>query len=177
MNATANTVTLDYLSGFGNEFATEALPGALPEGRNSPQKPPLGLYTEQFSGSAFTMRRKEQRRSWLYRIRPSAAHAKFKQIERGSLTGTLAEPNPNRLRWDAFLLPTQPTDFVAGLIAVAANEGMSAHIYVANTSMDRVFYNADGELLIVPQLGRLRLATECGRIDLAPREVAVIPRG
>ncbi len=177
MNVTSKTKLLDYLTGFGNEFATEALPGALPDGRNSPQRAPLGLYTEQFSGTAFTMPRKEQRRTWFYRIRPSAAHGAFKRIGQGSLGLSLADPNPNRLRWNPFPLPSQPTDFVAGLIAVAANDGMTAHVYAANRSMDRVFYDADGELLIVPQLGALRLETECGRIDLAPREVAVIPRG
>ena len=177
MNVTAKTAALDYLTGFGNEFASEAIAGALPEGRNSPQRPPLGLYAEQFSGTAFTMPRKEQRRSWFYRIRPSAAHGAFKRIAQGTLAGPLAEPNPNRLRWNPFPLPKAPTDFVAGLTTIAANEGMSAHVYAANVSMTRVFYDADGELLIVPQQGRLLIATECGRIDLAPREVAVIPRG
>ncbi|HEY1722934.1 MAG TPA: homogentisate 1,2-dioxygenase [Magnetospirillaceae bacterium] len=175
--ADSKTAPLDYLTGFGNEFASEAVPGALPEGRNAPQRPPLGLYTEQFSGTAFTMPRNEQRRTWFYRIRPSAAHPKFKQIEQGALAGPLAAPNPNRLRWDPFALPTKPTDFVAGLATVAANSGMSVHVYAANRSMDRVFYDADGELLIVPQLGRLLIATECGRIELAPREIALIPRG
>jgi homogentisate 1,2-dioxygenase len=41
----------------------------------------------------------------------------------------------------------------------------------------RFFYDADGELLIVPQLGRLRVATELGILEAAPQEVLLIPRG
>lgn len=75
-----STPVLDYLSGFGNEFASEALPGALPVGQNSPQKAPYGLYAELFSGTAFTMTRSEMRRTWLYRIRPSALHPRFERL-------------------------------------------------------------------------------------------------
>ncbi|OJY74315.1 MAG: homogentisate 1,2-dioxygenase [Rhodospirillales bacterium 70-18] len=171
------------LSGFGNEFATEALPGALPQGRNSPQRPPLGLYAEQLSATAFTVPRHEARRSWLYRIRPSAAHPPYRRIDGGAIGGPLAQPNPNRLRWDPLPIPEAPTDFVAGMATMLANapgaaeQGVSVHVYRANRSMRRVFWNADGELLIVPQLGRLLLATELGRLPLAPGEIAVIPRG
>ncbi len=177
------TDTPPTLSGFGNEFATEALPGALPPGRNSPQKVPYGLYAEQFSGTAFTVPRAEARRSWLYRIRPSAAHQAFRPIDRGLLCGTLSPPNPNRLRWDPWPIPDAPTDFVAGfatLGATAAGEarsGVSVHLYRANRSMQRVFLDSDGELLLVPQQGRLLLATECGRLAVAPGEIAVIPCG
>ncbi|MFC7689419.1 homogentisate 1,2-dioxygenase [Paeniroseomonas aquatica] len=107
-------------SGFGNEFATEALPGALPPGRNSPQKVPYGLYAEQFSGTAFTVPRAEARRSWLYRIRPSAGHGAFRPIDQGLLCGPLAPPTPNRLRWDPLPIPEDPTDFVAGLTTIGA---------------------------------------------------------
>lgn len=171
------------LPGFGNEFATEALPGALPIGRNSPQRVPYGLYAEQFSGTPFTVPRTEARRTWLYRIRPSAAHRAFRPLDARLLCGPLAAPNPNRLRWDPLPIPTEPTDFVAGLTTVgataeaAAISGVSIHVYRANRSMERVFMDADGELLIVPQLGRLDIATECGRFDLAPGEIAVIPCG
>jgi homogentisate 1,2-dioxygenase len=179
----AGTSSPAYLSGFGNEFATEALPGALPAGQNSPQRPPLGLYAEQFSGTAFTVPRREARRTWLYRIRPSALHGAFRRIDNGRLAGPLAEPDPNRMRWDPLPIPEAPTDFVAGLVTMGANgppdmpAGVSLHVYVANRSMERVFFDADGELLIVPQLGRLRFATECGVLDVAPGEIAVIPRG
>jgi homogentisate 1,2-dioxygenase len=174
---------IDYQPGFGNAFATEALPGALPVGQNSPQEVPFGLYAEQFSGAAFTQPRSEQRRSWFYRIRPSAAHDRFEPAPQGALCGVLGAATPNRLRWDPWPAPAAPTDFLAGLTTIAATHapeaatGLSVHLYAANRSMERVFYDADGELLIVPQEGRLLIASECGRIALAPGEVALIPRG
>jgi homogentisate 1,2-dioxygenase len=174
---------IQYLSGFGNEFASEAIAGALPIGQNSPQRPPLGLYAEQISGTPFTVPRSEARRTWLYRIRPSADHPPYRRIDNGLLCGALAEPTPNRLRWDPLPLPDEPTDFVAGLVTLVANSdtqggtGVSVHVYRANRSMRRVFWNADGELLIVPQQGRIALATEMGRLEAAPGEIAVVPRG
>ena len=172
---------LNYQTGFGNEFATEALSGALPVGQNSPQQAPLGLYAEQLSGTAFTAPRAANRRSWLYRIRPSVQHKPFKQISNGLLRSAPFNelpPTPNQLRWDPLPLPTEPTDFVDGLTTIAGNDGIGIHIYAANESMqDRFFYNADGELLIVPQLGRLRFATELGVVEVAPGEICVIPRG
>src|SRR5277367_2906141 len=180
---TVTSLSLDLLSGFGNEFATEAVPGALPIGKNSPQRPPLGLYAEQFTATSFTVPRREARRSWLYRIRPSADHPPYRRIDGGRLCGRLGPPNPNRLRWDPLPIPDAPTDFVAGLTAMLANadaayrDGASVHVYRANRSMRRIFWNADGELLIVPEQGRLHLATELGRLPVAPGEIAVIPRG
>ncbi len=176
-------MTTQYLSGFGNEFATEALPGALPVGRNSPQRAPYGLYAEQFSGTAFTVPRSEARRTWLYRIRPSALHGAFQPVDNGLLCGPLTDPNPNRMRWDPLPIPEAPTDFVQGLVTMGANgpadalSGVTIHVYRANRSMQRVFMNADGEMLIVPQHGRLMLATECGRLEMSPGEIAVIPCG
>jgi homogentisate 1,2-dioxygenase len=177
---------LTYMSGFGNEFATEAVAGALPTGQNSPQRTPLGLYAEQLSGTAFTAPRAVNRRSWLYRIRPAAAHEPFVPIERGRIENdfSLAPASPNRLRWNPAAIPDAPTDFVAGLFTMAGNGspaqqlGCGIHVYAANRSMhDRFFYDADGELLIVPQHGRLRIATELGIIDVSPLEIAVVPRG
>ena len=168
---------MQMLSGFGNEFATEALPGALPEGMNSPQRVPYGLYAEQLSGTAFTVPRKEARRTWLYRIRPSAGHGAFRLLPHATLCGPLAPHNPNRLRWNPLPMPSGPTDFLAGLVTQAVAPGITIHLYAANRSMDRVFFNADGELLIVPQHGVLRLATECGQFTVAPGELAVIPCG
>ena len=175
-----------YLSGFGNEFATEALPGALPVGQNSPQRAPYGLYSEQLSGSAFTAPRGANRRSWCYRIRPAAMHEPFRLIGNGRLESRftdIATP-PDPLRWDPLPMPSEPTDFVAGLVTMAGNgdpaamTGCAIHLYAANRPMtDRFFYDADGELLVVPQQGRLRVATEFGRLDVAPQEIAVIPRG
>ncbi len=174
------TTSASLLSGFGNAFATEALPGALPQGRNSPQRPALGLYTEQLSGTPFTVPRSEARRSWLYRIRPSADHPPYRKLKQGP---TLAPPNPNRRRWDPLAIPEPETDFIDGLHLMAATDhgatdaGVSVHIYAANRAMERVFWNADAELLLVPQLGRLSLATELGLLDLHPGEIGVIPRG
>jgi homogentisate 1,2-dioxygenase len=177
---------LRYQCGFGNHFATEALPGALPEGRNSPQHCAYGLYAEQFSGTAFTAPRHSNRRSWLYRIRPAAVHGEFLPLEAGWVTNRFEEltPSPNQLRWDPLPVPRQATDFVAGLRAIAGNGSPDAHggcgiyWYVANRSMrERFFYDADGELLLVPQLGSLRIATELGRIEAGPQEIVVIPRG
>ena len=176
-----------YLCGFGNEFASEAVPGALPVGQNTPQRPPLGLYAEGISGTAFTAPRHENRRSWLYRIRPSADHPPFERIGHGLIrTGPFdeAEPTPNRLRWDPQPMPDGSQDFIDGLVTIAGSgspaegAGLAAHVYLANRSMtDRVLFNADGELLIVPQAGRLRLITEMGVLALEPLEIAVIPRG
>jgi len=182
----ADDAPLAYQSGFGNEFATEALPGALPVGQNSPQRAPYGLYAEQISGSAFTAPRGANRRTWTYRIRPAAMHDPFRRIDNGrivSVFGDVATP-PNQLRWDPLPLPDAATDFVDGLVTMAGNgdpaamAGCAIHLYAANRSMaNRFFYDADGELLILPQQGRLRIATELGRLDVAPLEIAVIPRG
>ena len=177
-----------YMSGFGNSFASEAEPGALPVGRNSPQKVPFGLYAEQLSGTAFTAPRAENRRSWLYRLRPSADHGPFVPFTRAHLvrTGPFDEvpPSPNRLRWDSLPMPGDATDFIDGLVTIAgngealANTGIGIHLYAANRPMTgRAFFDADGEMLIVPQQGRLHITTELGQIYVAPLEVALIPRG
>ncbi|UED83380.1 homogentisate 1,2-dioxygenase [Streptomyces profundus] len=176
-----------YLSGFGNEHSSEAVPGALPVGRNSPQRAPLGLYAEQLSGTAFTEPRAHNRRSWLYRMRPSAAHPPLRRIDHGALRGAPfdeVEPDPNRMRWDPLPEPPAGTDFVAGLWTLGGNgdarrrTGLAIHLYAANTSMtDRVFGDADGELLLVPERGALRLRTEFGVLVAAPGQVALIPRG
>jgi len=181
-----NTETSSYLSGWGNSFATEALPGALPVGRNSPQRCAYGLYAEQLSGTAFTAPRADNRRSWLYRIRPSAMHTPFERRPAGRIVGAFAAAptSPNQLRWNPLPLPTSPTDFVQGIVTMAGNgdpaaqSGAAAHLYVANRSMkQQAFYNADGEMLIVPQQGRQRFVTELGVIDAEPQEIVVIPRG
>ncbi|MHB1944945.1 MAG: homogentisate 1,2-dioxygenase [Metallibacterium sp.] len=175
-----------YQSGFGNEFASEALPGALPLGQNSPQQVPYGLYAEQFSGTAFTAPRHLNRRTWMYRIRPAAMHAPFALLPEGRLHNRFDEmpATPNQLRWDPYPLPSAPTDFIDGLFTLAGNGGAAAqtgiaiHLYACNRAMHgRYFYNADAELLIVPQQGRLRIATELGVLDVAPLEIALIPRG
>ncbi|MGC2163739.1 MAG: homogentisate 1,2-dioxygenase [Silvibacterium sp.] len=181
---------LRYQSGFGNEFATEAVRGALPVGQNAPQRSKLGLYTEQFSGTSFTAPRAVNRRTWTYRIRPSVTHKPYEPYARAAESllrsgpFTEAPTPPNQMRWDPVAIPTTKTDFVDGLITLGGNgdpamqTGLAIHIYAANASMQkRFFYNADGEMLLVPQEGALRLATELGVIAVEPGEIAVIPRG
>ena len=174
-----------YTRGFGNFLSTEALPGALPD-HNSPQRCPYGLYAEQLSGTAFTAVRASNRHSWLYRIRPSVMHSPFTLIEdsRLRLEATGAEVSPNQLRWDPLPIPDAATDFLDGLVTYAANgnpdeqSGTAIHLYAANRDMvSRAFYDADGELLIVPQQGELLLVTELGRVAVEPQQIAVIPRG
>jgi homogentisate 1,2-dioxygenase len=182
----SNLESTEYQSGFGNEFASEALPGALPRGQNSPQQCPYALYAEQLSGTAFTAPRHANRRTWLYRIRPSITHGPFQSLQHDVFADQASDAPlaPNPLRWDPLPLPSRPTDFVDGLVPVAGNgspelnSGCGIYLYAANQSMrNRYFYSADGEWLIVPQLGALMLDTELGRIDVEPQEIAVIPRG
>ena len=146
----------------------------------------FGLYAEQISGSAFTAPRSENLRAWFYRLRPSAMHAPFKRLDDGKLRTAACrevECPPNRLRWGPMPIPSEPTDFLAGLATLASGGdarmqvGAAAHVYAANRSMQRLFYSADGELLFVPQQGELTLVTEFGRLAAAPGEIAVVPRG
>jgi homogentisate 1,2-dioxygenase len=178
--------TRGYQTGFGNEFATEAVDGVLPSGQNSPQRVAKGLYAEQLSGSAFTAPRHRNRRSWLYRIRPAAQHSPFTERRHATFHNRFDEApaTPNQLRWDPLPMPAQATDFLDGLVTMGGNggaaeqAGIGIHLYCANRSMEgRYFYDADGELLIVPQQGRLRVRTELGVLDVEPLEIAVVPRG
>ena len=178
-------VALKYLSGFGNEHTTEAVAGVLPQGRNSPQQVAFGLYAEQVSGSAFTAPRAENLRSWQYRLLPSVQHAPYRLLKHALLrTGPCLETptSPNRLRWNPPAIK-EGLDFIDGLVTIATNGdarsqmGLGIHLYTASLSMTRVLYNADGELLIVPQIGTLTLKTEFGILEVAPGEIAVVPRG
>ena len=162
-----------YMSGFGNEFASEALAGALPEGRNSPQRAPHALYTELVSGTAFTAPRAENRRTWLYRRQPSVVTGGYQPYLQlrwtsGAAGGVVMPPDP--LRWRPFEIPLESLDFVDGLHTLAANgdvnnqTGMAAHMYLANRSMSqRALVNVDADMLLVPQQGRLIVTTEIGR--------------
>jgi homogentisate 1,2-dioxygenase len=180
------TQPLAYLSGFGNQFESEAEPGALPRGRNSPQRVAGGLYAELVSGAAFTAPRAENRRVWLYRRQPSVVAGVYEPLEHrwlktGAQGGVDAPPNP--LRWNPLAVPDEPADFVDGLRTLVVNgdaeaqSGMAAHLVLANRSMQRAFVDADGELLVVPQQGRLVITTELGVLDVAPGEIALLPRG
>ncbi len=179
---------LRHQSGFGNEFATEAEAGALPVGQNSPQRHKLGLYTEQVSGSAFTAPRGANRRSWMYRIRPSVVHEPYQPFANETLlrSGPFDEvpTPPNQMRWNPPAYPEGEVDFVEGLMTIGGNgdpaglDGVGIHLYAATASMtDRIFYNADGEMLVLPQEGVVRFVTECGVLEVAPGELVVIPRG
>ena len=176
-----------YMTGFGGHFETEAVPNALPKGRNSPQRPAFGLYAEQLSGSAFTAHRHENRRSWLYRMRPTAEHRPFSAYDGAPLFGAAAAAGPlapNRLRWDPPKDMPADSDFVDGMVTMLVNrrpddlEGVAVHLYRATKSMtNRLFVDADGELLIIPQAGDLRIVTELGVLGLAPGSVGLVPRG
>jgi homogentisate 1,2-dioxygenase len=187
-------VTTALLTGFGNEFASEAIPGVLPHGRNSPQRVSRGLYAEQFSGTAFTAPRGKNLRSWLYRIRPAAVHGTFTPYannEKWTSDFTKATTSPNQMRWNppeigTFVPTPQMTrvDFVDGIVAMMGNgspesrTGSATLVYVANASMEaRFFYNADAEMLIVPQQGALKIRTEMGVMNVSPKMIACIPRG
>ncbi|MBX9690975.1 MAG: homogentisate 1,2-dioxygenase, partial [Cyanobacteria bacterium] len=177
-----------YLSGFWNHFQTEAEKGALPEGQNSPQKPPLGLYAEQLSGTSFLSPRHENLRSWLYRIRPSVLHSRFERLEHPLLKDRPfdeVELSPNQLRWNPLAIEREKgLDFIDSLVTIAGNGGLgsvrgsSVHLYAASRSMaDRYFYDSDGDLLIVPEQGSLDLLTEFGRMRVSPWEIGLVPRG
>jgi homogentisate 1,2-dioxygenase len=181
------TDALRYLTAFGGHFESEAVPGALPKGRNSPQRPAFGLYAEQLSGSSFTMTRSENRRSWLYRMRPTADHRPFVRYEGAPLFAAppASEPlAPNRLRWNPPADLPDSADFVDGLVTMLHArtpedlEGCAVHLYRAAGSMDRrVFVDSDGELLFLPQQGMIEIQTELGCLDVAPGSIAVVPRG
>jgi homogentisate 1,2-dioxygenase len=181
------TNALCYTTGFAAHFESEAVEGALPKGRNSPQRPAFGLYAEQLSGSSFTSPRHENRRSWLYRMRPTADHRPFVAYSGSPLFAAPASAKPlapNRLRWDPPADLPSGTDFVDGLATMLHArqpddlEGCAVHLYRASKSMDRrVFVNSDGELLIIPQRGAIELQTELGRLEVAPGTVGIVPRG
>ena len=185
-----NHTPRSYQAGFGNTFASEAVPGALPVGRNSPQKVAQGLYAELLSGSAFTAPRHANLRSWLYRRQPSVMVGGYTPLAQpylktGAKDGVAAPPDP--MRWHPVAIPDAadaPTDFVDGLRSIVVNgdadaqTGIAAHLYLVNRSMtQRAFVNADGEMLLVPQQGRLTITTELGVLDVAPGEIALLPRG
>ena len=187
-------MALSYMTGFGNEHSSESLSGALPVGQNSPQRCPFGLYAEQLSGTAFTAPRAQNRRTWLYRIHPSVAHESYEPVPNPSVTGVFSPGGPtvltpNQLRWfppPLLTVPGEdtPIDWLSGLSTVAgagsaeSKEGLAIHMYTCNSPMTgTAFYNADGELLVVPQEGELRVQTEMGLMDVSPGEIFVIPRG
>ncbi|MDL9998963.1 homogentisate 1,2-dioxygenase [Variovorax sp. J22P240] len=184
---TQASADLRYQSGFGNEYATEAVPGALPQGRNSPQRAPFDLYPELISGTAFTAPRHENRRTWMYRRQPSVVSGRYKPYAQAQWTTganrEIALP-PEPLRWAPIPLDKADVDFIDGVHTLAANgdaeaqTGIAAHVYLASRSMERrALVNADGEMLFVPQQGRLVITTEMGVLEVKPGEIALVPRG
>lgn len=177
---------VQYQSGFGNEFATEAIEGALPQGQNSPQRVARGLYAEQLSGTPFTVPQKSNQRTWLYRIRPSVMHKPFKSYAHKAFKSTPFEgpTNPSQARWNPLPFPKKSVDLIDSIVTMAGNgdlnswAGLGVHIYAATASMkNRYFYNADGEMLFVLETGGLTFRTEMGVIEAIPGEIVVIPRG
>ncbi len=182
-----STPELRYQTGFANELETEAVAGVLPEGQNFPQRVARGLYAELLTGTPFTSPRESNLRTWTYRIRPSALHGRFEEIPGGRIrTGPFDEvpASPEQMRWDPVAMPSEPADFIEGLATIGGNgdpalqAGVAIHVYAANRDMsERYFYDADGELLIVPERGALRVATEMGVIGVVPNEICVVRRG
>jgi homogentisate 1,2-dioxygenase len=179
---------LRYQGGFGNEYASEAVAGALPQGRNSPQRAPFNLYPELISGTAFTAPRRENRRSWLYRRQPSVVAGRYQAYQQPHWTtgaGREIALPPEPMRWAPIPLEgAEDLDFVDGIRTLAANgdaeaqSGVAAHVYLCGRSMQRrALVNADGEMLFVPQQGRLVLRTEMGVLEVKPGEIALLPRG
>ena len=172
--------------GFGNTVESESLPGALPRDQSSPRHAPLGLYAEQLSGTGFVAPRDHNKRTWMYRIRPSAQQTPFVPLPHATLKGDFvtAPADPNLAAWAALPAPAGAVDFIDGLATLGgagdprARRGFAVHLYAANRGMeDRCFYDADGDLLLLPQAGALTLLTELGVLDVRPGQVAVIPRG
>ncbi|KUJ11587.1 homogentisate 1,2-dioxygenase-like protein [Mollisia scopiformis] len=182
----------EYLSGFNNSFESEAIPGTIPQGQNSPRCVRFGLYTEQMTASAFVAPRHSNKKSWLYRVRPAVAHQGFTDMPDNPDTEANFLPlnprvhvSPQQVAWLPFEIPAgSDVDFVSGLKTVAGSgdpslrEGIATHVYMANKSMDkRAFVNSDGDFLIVPQQGSLDIQTEFGPLFVQPGEIVVIQRG
>lgn len=172
--------------GFANSQQCELVPGALPTDRNSPRDPSYGLYAEQLSVTGFVTARAEQRRAWTYRVRPSAQHGTFEHFShaRFNTAFTGEPPEPDLAGAGPLPIPNTDTDFVDGVSTIGGagsaqlRRGYAIHMYACNRNMDeRAFCNTDGELLILPELGRLTLLTEFGVLDVDPGTLALIPRG
>lgn len=180
-----NMDDLEYQAGFANNMSSEAKAGALPRHQNAPRQVPYGLYAEQINGTGFTVERALNRRVWLYRLRPQIHHRPYEPYPHPTFTGRFEQGvvTPEVMRFKPYPIPEAPTDFIAGLRTFAGGgdpnlkRGMAVHLFVANTDMDAAFVDLDGDLLIAPSQGHLRLQTELGWLSVSPGELAVVPRG
>jgi homogentisate 1,2-dioxygenase len=178
--------SLAYQPGFGNALASEARPHALPRDQNSPHRVPYGLVAEQINGTGFTVHRALNRRTWMYRLRPQVIDRPYRPRPHPHFTGQFAEavPLPELLGFRPLELPAIPTDFLAGLVTFAGagdtalGKGAAIHLYAATADMTRTaLCNVDGDLVVIPEHGRLHVQTELGRLQVSPGELAILPRG
>ncbi|KAH9884385.1 homogentisate 1,2-dioxygenase [Xylariomycetidae sp. FL2044] len=185
-----------YQIGFGNRFATEAIPGVLPQACNTPQRCKYDLISEQLNGTPFISPRATLLHAWFYRIHPSVKHRPLKRLPKNEDLEAVFSPlnpdvefTPQDLGWDKFPHPkgadaVDMIDFIDGLKTIGGHgdptlkEGLAVHMYMANTSMpNRAFCNNDGDMLIIPQEGRLDIQTEFGRLMVRPGELVVVQAG
>jgi len=189
MSTESTSESLRYLAGFGNTLQSEAVPGALPTEQNTPNPPPFSLVTEQINGTGFTVHRAENRRVWLYRLRAQILDRPFTEWASpagGRFVADFGEgvPTPEVMRFRPMSMPSAPTTFLEGLTTFAGagdpsqRRGAAVHLYAATADMvDTSFCNIDGDLLLVPEHGRLHVRTELGRLQVAPGEILILPRG
>ncbi|KAI5310187.1 hypothetical protein KEM55_000742 [Ascosphaera atra] len=185
--ATRDNDPYEYQSGFGNSFASEAVPGTIPQGQNSPRCVRFGLYAEQMTASAFVAPRHVNKKAWLYRARPSVAHKGFTDLAGNDDVESTFLPlnpkvhvSPTQLAWLPFDIPSEPTTFAEGLHTIAGSgdpslrEGLATHVYLANKSMaHEAFVNSDGDFRVVAQQGNLDIQTEFGMLYVQPGEGAL----
>ena len=176
----------EYLSGFGNALSSEAREGVLPPRQNTPRKVPFGLYAEQINGTGFTLERAHNQRVWLYRLRPQIVVSGWEKLPASQFVGRFDEGSvsPELLRFAPQAWPETDVDFIGGLVTFAgagdpcAKTGFAIHQYAASVDMvRRAAANLDGDLLVVPQEGALRVQTELGWLLVSPGEILILPRG
>ncbi len=149
--AQAGLDALTYLSGFGNGFETEALPGALPQGHNSPQRCAYGLYAEQLSGSPFTAPRASNQRSWLYRIQPSVKHlGRYRRADAAAVAHRAVRrkrfAGRRRCAGARCRCPAERLTLIEGMRTITTagdangRTGMAAHVFVATRQHGRCLF-------------------------------------
>ncbi len=180
---------LRYQAGFGNAFQSEAVTGALPTEQNTPNPPPFKLITEQINGTGLTVHRAHNHRVWLYRLRAQILDRPFRAVSDPRHARFVADfrdgvPIPQVMGFNPVTMPSEPTNWLQGLTTFAGagdpsiRRGAAVHLYAANADMvDTAFSNIDGDLLVVPERGRLHVRTELGRLVVEPGEILIMPRG